>query len=203
MPAASLQKGRTQKISLYDKVFSMIPNTDLYHKALRLAAWAHYGQVTKFGDPYITHPVAASYEVLAAQSAGEVFDVDLAALCAILHDVVEKSDVTLKMIRKDFGKKVAHGVSAMTKNEALPKEAQLKDSLARILTQPREVAIAKLADRVSSMLPPEPEWPDEKVRTILQNAVMIHDMLGEASDYLAAKLAQRIRLYETRLRDAA
>jgi (p)ppGpp synthase/HD superfamily hydrolase len=173
----------------------MIPNTDLYHKALRLAAWAHYGQVTKFGDPYLTHPVAASYEVLAAQSAGEVFDVDLAALCAILHDVVERSDVTLKSIKKDFGKKVAAGVGAMTKNDALPKEEQLRDSLMRILEEPQEVAIAKLADRVSSMLPPPPEWPKSRIETIVENAVMIRQMLGGASEYLAARLDGRIALY--------
>jgi len=177
----------------------MIPNTDLYHKALRLAAWAHYGQVTKFGDPYVTHPVAASYEVLAAQSAGEVFDVDLAALCAILHDVAEKSDVTIKSIRKDFGKKVAAGVAAMTKNESLPKEEQLRESLVRILEEPKEVAIAKLADRISSMLPPPPEWPASRVETILQNAVMIRQMLGEASEFLAARLDRRIALYQKAL----
>jgi len=173
----------------------MIPNTDLYHKALRLAAWAHYGQVTKFGDPYVTHPVAASYEVLAAQAAGEAFDVDKAALCAILHDVVEKSDVTIKAIRKDFGKKVAAGVEAMTKNETLPKEEQLRDSLMRILEQPREVAVAKLADRISSMLPPPPEWPKSRIETILHNAVMIRQMLGGASDFLAHRLDERIALY--------
>ncbi|WP_456452869.1 HD domain-containing protein [Hydrogenimonas sp.] len=177
----------------------MIPNTDYYHKALRLAAWAHYGQVTKFGDPYLTHPVAASYEVLAAQSAGEVFDVDLATLCAILHDVMEKSDVTVKSLKKDFGKKVAAGVEAMSKNPSLPKEEQLRDSLMRILEQPKEVAMAKLADRISSMLPPPAEWPRKRLETVTQNAVMIRQMLGGASEYLAARLDGRIALYQKAL----
>ncbi|WP_353662571.1 HD domain-containing protein [Hydrogenimonas sp. SS33] len=181
----------------------MIPNTDLYHKALRLAAWAHHGQVTKFGDPYVTHPVAASYEVLAAQAAGENFDVDLAAVVALLHDVVEKSDVTLKSIRKDFGKTVADGVAAMSKNEALPKEEQLRDSLLRILEQPREIAMAKLADRISSMLPPSSEWSLQKVMTIRDNAKMILQMLGEASPYLAKRLEKRIALYNRYLKEQA
>ena len=174
----------------------MIPNTDLFHKALRLAAWAHYGQVTKFGDPYVTHPVAASYEVLAALAAGEEFDADLAGVVALLHDVVEKSDVTLKSIRKDFGKSVAAGVEALTKDERLPKDEQLRDSLLRILEEPREVAVAKLADRISSMLPPSPEWSEEKVRTIRDNAELILQMLGEASPHLAGRLKKRIALYD-------
>ncbi|WP_300367997.1 HD domain-containing protein [Hydrogenimonas sp.] len=173
----------------------MIPNTDLFHKALRLAAWAHYGQVTKFGDPYITHPTAASYELLAAQSAGEVFDVDLAVITALLHDVVEKSDVTLKSIRKDFGQAVAAGVAAMTKNESLPKNEQLRDSVTRILDQPREIAMAKIADRISSMLPISSEWSDEKITTILGNAEMILQVLGDASPYLKNRLKRKIRLY--------
>ncbi|WP_457596367.1 HD domain-containing protein [Hydrogenimonas sp.] len=179
----------------------MIPNTDKFHKALRLAAWAHYGQVTKFGDPYVTHPVAASYEILAAQSAGEVFDIDLAVVVALLHDVVEKSDVTVKSIKKDFGKKVAAGVEAMTKNGSLPKEEQLRDSLVRILEQPKEVAMAKLADRISSMLVPPSEWPRTKLETLTQNALMIRQMLGGASDYLAARLDSRIALYRERLEE--
>jgi len=181
----------------------MIPNTDLYHKALRLAAWAHHGQVTKFGDPYVTHPVAASYEVLAAKIAGEDFDIDLAVVVALLHDVVEKSDITIKSIKKDFGKTIAEGVAAMSKNEALPKEEQLRDSLLRILEQPREIAIAKLADRISSMLPPSSEWTSQKIETIRDNAQMILQMLGEASPYLSKRLEKRIRLYDRLLKEQA
>ncbi len=173
----------------------MIPNTDLFHKAVRLSAWAHYGQITKFGDPYITHPVAASYEIFAASAAGEKFDVNLAAICAILHDVVEKSDVTLSSIKKDFGKAVAEGVGAMTKNEALPKEQQLKESLVRILEQPPEIAMAKMADRISSMLPAPIDWKPQKIETIISNAQMILDMLSQTSPYLSKRLKEKISLY--------
>ncbi len=173
----------------------MIPNTDIFHKALRLAAWAHYGQITKFADPYITHPVAASYEILSASAAGEKADIDLAAVCSILHDVVEKSDVSLSSIKKDFGKKVAEGVGAMTKNPNLPKNEQLKDSLIRILEQPKEIAMAKLADRISSMLPPPRDWSAEKIETIVSNAELIHRMLKEASPFLSKRLETKIDMY--------
>jgi (p)ppGpp synthase/HD superfamily hydrolase len=178
----------------------MIPNTDIYHKALRLAAWAHYGQVTKFGDPYITHPVAAAAEVTAAVMAGEEADIDLACVVALLHDVVEKSDVTLKSIRKDFGKAVADGVDAMSKNPQLPKEEQLRDSLMRILEQPKEIAMAKLADRISSMLPPPEGWPKEKIETITGNALMVLQMLGDASPFLQKRLKNKIKFYQSVLK---
>ena len=181
----------------------MIPNTDQIHKALRLAAWAHHGQITKFGDPYISHPVAAGFELVAAQSAGEVFDIDLAVVCAILHDVVEKSDVTVKMIKKDFGKRVASGVAAMTKNPGLPKKEQLRDSLIRILDESREVAMAKMADRISSMLPPPAEWSQDRIGRLLENAVMIRQMLGGASEYLAARLDGCIDRYAASLEKSA
>ncbi|BDY11882.1 HD domain-containing protein [Hydrogenimonas cancrithermarum] len=175
----------------------MIPNTDLFHKALRLAAWAHYGQITKFGDPYVTHPMAAAYEVAAAVMAGEKANIDVAAITALLHDVVEKSDVTIGSIKKDFGKTIADGVFAMTKNQELPKEEQLRDSLVRILEQPKEIAMAKLGDRISSMLPPPPEWSVEKLETITGNARMILQMLGEASPFLQKRLEKKIKFYET------
>ncbi len=174
----------------------MIPDTDLFHKALRLSAWAHYGQITKFGDPYITHPVAASCELMGAMAAGEKADYDLAAVCAVLHDVVEKSDVTLHSIKKDFGKKVAEGVGALTKNMELPKDEQLKESLMRILEQPKEIAMVKLADRISSMLPPPSNWPNEKIETIVGNAKLIRSMLGDASPYLSKRLKSKIAFYK-------
>jgi len=175
----------------------MIPNSDLYHKALRLAAWAHYGKVTKFGDPYITHPVAAAEEVMAAVMAGEEADIDLASVVALLHDVVEKSDVTLKSIRRDFGQAVAEGVDAMSKNPQLPKEEQLRDSLMRILEQPKEIAMVKLADRISSMLPPPEGWPPEKIKTITDNALMVLQMLGDASPLLQKRLKKKIKFYQS------
>jgi len=78
----------------------------------------------------------------------------------------------------------------------LPKDEQLKESLMRILEQPKEIAMVKMADRISSMLPPPPNWSNEKIETIVGNAKLIRNMLGDASPYLSKRLKSRIAFYK-------
>jgi len=46
------------------------------------------------------------------------------------------------------------GVSALSKDEAVPKEKELEDSLHRIREQPAEILMVKLADRITNLQPP-------------------------------------------------
>ena len=69
--------------------------------AYEFAAKAHANQVRSSGEPYITHPLAVSYILLE-------LGMDTDTICAaMLHDVVEDTDVTLEEIKKLFGQDVA------------------------------------------------------------------------------------------------
>ena len=85
---------------------------------------------------------------------------------------------------------------ALTKDETLPKADQMPDSLDRILSQPREVAMVKLADRITNLMPPPADWTLEKRKNYHAEALRIHAQLGSASDYLAARLRQRAEAYQ-------
>jgi len=62
-----------------------------------------------------------------------------------------------------FGKAVTDGVKALTKNESLPKDRQMSDSLHRIKLQPSEIWAVKLADRITNLQPPPAYWSREKI----------------------------------------
>jgi (p)ppGpp synthase/HD superfamily hydrolase len=94
-----------------------------------------------------------------------------------------------------FGRQLADGVSALTKNPSLDKPAAMRDSLDRILRQPAEVAMVKLADRITNLAPPPPRWTVDKISAYRAEAVLIADTLGAASSLLAARLRQRIARY--------
>lgn len=84
--------------------------TDLTERAMRLAYRAHAGQVDKAGVPYIFHPYH-----LAEQMTTE------AAVCvALLHDVVEDSDVTIEDIAAAFPPDVTEAVRLLTHEEGAP-----------------------------------------------------------------------------------
>ncbi len=167
-----------------------------YVAAMRFAAAAHHAQKVPGEElPYLVHVVSVAAEVIAALPTMAEIDADLAITCALLHDTVEDTSVTLDQLRATFGDAVAAGVSALTKNAALPKQEQMADSLRRIQQQPREIAIVKLADRITNLAQPPAHWSKDKIRAYRVEAGLIADTLGHASDALEARLRRRIEAY--------
>jgi (p)ppGpp synthase/HD superfamily hydrolase len=169
---------------------------DRYIEAYRFAAQAHQGQVmTGSHFPYLWHISVVSMEVMAAVAREPDCDADLAVVCAVLHDVVEDTAVTIDEIHHGFGARVSQGVQALTKDPELPHSLRLRDSLGRIRLQPREIWMVKLADRITNLQPPPPQWSTDKVVAYRADAVLIHEQLGSASGFLADRLFAKITSY--------
>jgi (p)ppGpp synthase/HD superfamily hydrolase len=169
---------------------------DQYTAAARFAAAAHLGQAVPGSElPYLLHVTLVAMEVAAALRAEPGHDEDLAILCALLHDTVEDTAVTYEQVAAAFGPAVADGVLALSKDEALPDDEQMPDSLRRIQAQPREVWLVKLADRIVNMQPPPKHWQAAKIAGYKKEARSILAALGAASPLLAARLAEKIEAY--------
>lgn len=166
--------------------------------AIFFATKKHEGQLMKQleGMPYSAHffGVAMNAIKLAAQSQ-EPIDWDLLICSAILHDTIEDTGATKEEIESLFGKDIANGVSALTKNKSLPKEIQMKDSLERIKKQPFEIAIVKVADRMFNIRDRVESWSSEKQEQYKEEARLICEELGEL--FLPAKeaLEEQIEKY--------
>lgn len=169
---------------------------DRYLHAARFAATAHHGQKLPGGElPYLLHVSFVAAEVMAALAIETVAQPDLALACALLHDTVEDCGVTVEQIAAEFGPAVAAGVSALSKDPALPKEQAMADSLRRIQEQPREVWMVKLADRISNLETPPHYWKPAKIAAYGVEALVIADALGAASPWLLTRLRARIAGY--------
>lgn len=170
---------------------------DKYINAYRFAAGYHNNQKFPGTDwPYIVHTGMVCMEVFAALAEEPDCDGDLAVQCSLLHDTLEDTAATYDTLTAEFGQAVADGVLALTKNPELPKEARMRDSLDRILQQPKEVAMVKLADRITNMQPPPEHWISEKRRNYLEQAREIHADLKNASPYLSSRLSEKMKEYE-------
>jgi (p)ppGpp synthase/HD superfamily hydrolase len=171
---------------------------EIYIKAYRFAAIAHRSQLYPGTDlPYLMHLSFVSMEVLGVLSVEAGYDGDLAIQCALLHDTIEDTDTTYAQLKAQFGIKVADGVLALSKNQALEKSQQLLDSLRRIRSQPPEVSIVKLADRITNLQPPPSHWTKAKISSYRQEAIEIHTALSAASPFLSSRLAEKIENYAT------
>ncbi|HNR88517.1 MAG TPA: HD domain-containing protein [Spirochaetota bacterium] len=174
---------------------------DRVQLAIDFAARVHDGQtVPGRGFAYIVHPLSVCAEVMRSLAREGSDRPDLAVLCAILHDTLEDTAATYQDIVGSFGRNIADGVRALSKDPALPKEARMADSLRRIREQPREVGMVKLADRIVNLQEPPEEWDRPKRAAYRDEAIVIRETLGNCSAHLTARLDEKIRAYEAFLR---
>ena len=164
--------------------------------AWRFAAEAHNTQKVPDADlPYLHHLGRVAFVVLEANQSDPIPDIDLAVICAILHDCVEDQNVDHRDLVSHFGKSIADGVLALSKDQNIPKSEAMTDSLARIKKQPLSVWCVKLADRISNLQKPPPHWSSEKCLTYRAEAMQILDALGSANQRLASWLLSSIETY--------
>jgi len=170
---------------------------DLYIKALKFAAEAHNNQIVPGTNmPYIVHLTSVCMEVMAVLNDGNNYDVILAIQAALLHDVIEDTDVTFEQLKNEFGMSTANAVLALTKNKSLTKQQQLSDSLRRIKEQPKEIWMVKLADRITNLQCPPANWTKQKIFQYKIESQEIYSTLGSACEVLSERLKQKISEYE-------
>lgn len=170
---------------------------DRYVEAMRFAAAKHNDQKEPGENlPYLVHVVAVANEVILGLLQTKVADPDLAVTCALLHDTVEDTGTKLDEIKDRFGAAVAAGVSALTKNITLLKAEQMPDSLRRIRELSPEIAMVKLADRITNLAAPPHYWSKAKCAAYRVEAGTIADALGYASPALEARLRARMEAYK-------
>ena len=167
-----------------------------YQKAIRFAGERHGDQKMPDSEAsYLVHLSAVAMEVLLAAKHSPDFNLDFAIQVALLHDVLEDTSTTLDELEKAFGKDIGQAVLALTKNEKLPSEQQIPDSLERIKGLPKEVWAVKLADRISNMQKPPPSWNRAKKEDYHRVAMLILDNLQGGNAYLEQRLEEKIEEY--------
>ncbi len=125
---------------------------------------AHEGQFRMTGDPYISHPVAVAHILTQWHLDGQ------ALTAALLHDVMEDTEVTKSEISQKFGRMVAElvdGVSKLDKIEFESQEQQQAENFRKmLLAMARDVRVIliKLADRLHNMRTLDVMHPKKRAR---------------------------------------
>jgi len=124
---------------------------DLVEKAYVFARDAHEGQKRSSGDPYITHPVAV------ARILSEIHIDHQTIMAALMHDVIEDTEVDREEVAEKFGESVAElveGVSKLTQIQFSSRaEAQAENFRKMMMAMVRDIRVIliKLADRLHNM----------------------------------------------------
>lgn len=120
-------------------------------RAYYFAEQAHFGQIRRSGEPYVTHPLAV------ARILADMHMDHQSLMAAMLHDVIEDTGINKAAIGKQFGAQVAElvdGVSKLTQMEfdsLEEKQAENFQKMALAMARDIRVILVKLADRLHNM----------------------------------------------------
>jgi guanosine-3',5'-bis(diphosphate) 3'-pyrophosphohydrolase len=151
--------------------------------AFEMAVDAHKNMRRKSGEPYIIHPLRVAQIVVNEMGLGAT-----AAICALLHDVVEDTELTLDDIKREFGIKVSRIIDGLTKVSGvfdLTSSIQAENFKKLLLTLADDVRVIliKIADRLHNMRTMD-SMPRKKQLKIASETL-----------YLYAPLAHRLGFY--------
>ena len=158
----------TKKVDkLFYKLSDKYSDSDktILKKAYEIAAAGHINQKRESGEPYITHPLHVAIYL-------SELSMDIETIVsAILHDLIEDTDITYDYIKKEFGIEIADLVNGVTKldrinynsNEEAKADAIRKMVIA--MSKDIRVLILKLADRLHNIETIEylNDWKKEKI----------------------------------------
>ena len=162
----------------------------IIRKAFDLALEAHKPMRRKSGEPYIYHPIA-----VAKIAAEEIGLGTTSIVCALLHDVVEDTDITIEEIEAQFGSKVANIIDGLTKISGVfdTSSPQAENFRKMLLTMANDVRVIliKLCDRLHNM------------RTLEHMSDKGQLKIASETTFIYAPLAHRLGLYaiKTELED--
>ena len=172
---------------------SVISKDDLVliKKAFKISLEAHKDMRRKSGEPYILHPLAV------AQICVKELGLDSTSIiCALLHDVVEDTDITLNYLEKEFGKPVSKICDGLTKisgffSPEISKQAENFKKMILTISDDLRVILIKLADRLHNM------------RTLDSMNRKSQIKIASESIYIYAPLAHRLGIFsiKTELED--
>lgn len=151
---------------LIQEVSAYLKPQDVEHiqAALAFSRLAHDGQLRQSGQPYVTHPIAVARILTPLH-----LDVQT-IIAALLHDVVEDTNITGEEIAEQFGKPVAELVDGLSKIDKLQfetaEDAQAENFRKMLMAMARDVRVIliKLADRLHNMRTLESVSPGKSMR---------------------------------------
>jgi len=155
----------------------------LIRKAFNVALEAHKDMRRKTGEPYIYHPIAVAQIVAEEIGLGTT-----SVVCALLHDTVEDTDITLDDVRGMFGEKEAKIIDGLTKISGVfdqkTNSIQAENFRKMLLTLSDDIRVIliKLADRLHNMRTLESMKRDKQLK------------IASETLFLYAPLAHRLGL---------
>ncbi|MES2891353.1 MAG: RelA/SpoT family protein, partial [Bacteroidota bacterium] len=156
---------------------------ELLRHSFEMAVDAHKTMRRKSGEPYILHPLAVAKICVEEIGLGV-----RSTICALLHDTVEDTDLTLEDVQREFGPEISKIVDGLTKISSVmdtntSQQAENFKKILLTLTDDPRVILIKLADRLHNMRTLDSMKREKQLK------------ISSETVYVYAPLAHRMGLY--------
>lgn len=183
-----LEKERKEILNAFRGLLRTVKNrsredSKMIRKAFDVAVEAHKDMRRKSGEPYIYHPIAVARICVEEMGLGPT-----AIVCALLHDTVEDTHITLEDVEDLFGPKVRLIIDGLTKipevfDENASIQAENFRKMILTISDDLRVVLIKLADRLHNMRTLGSMREDKQLK------------IASETKFLYAPLAHRLGLY--------
>lgn len=191
-PHIDLEQERKEILRAFKGLMRHVKNrskedTAMIRKAFDVAVEAHKDMRRKSGEPYIYHPIAVARICVEEMGLGPT-----AIICALLHDTVEDTHITLQDIEDLFGPKVRLIIDGLTKipevfDENASIQAENFRKMILTISDDLRVVLIKLADRLHNMRTLGSMREDKQLK------------IASETKFLYAPLAHRLGLYSIKM----
>ncbi|NUM80148.1 bifunctional (p)ppGpp synthetase/guanosine-3',5'-bis(diphosphate) 3'-pyrophosphohydrolase [bacterium] len=167
----------------------------LIRKALDFAKLAHNGQQRDEGVPYITHPIRVANILM-----DEVAVIKGDMICAaLLHDVIEDCDITLRELKNNFNDRIAQMVKTLSKDPSL--ENHKKVYYETIVKADDEVKLIKVCDRLDNLRSLRFSYNKTRIRRYIRETEKKYLPLAETKNpYIFREMKHEVVILKSRLK---
>jgi guanosine-3',5'-bis(diphosphate) 3'-pyrophosphohydrolase len=167
---------------------------ELFTDAILFAARAHNGQVRKDGTtPYINHPLEVMHMLV---HTAKVADSEI-LMAAVLHDVVEDTEVTSDEIADRFGLRISKLVLELTDDKHLDKEERKRQQLITADLISPSARLIRISDKICNvydiLYAPPGNWPVSRRIDYLNWAEAVIDKIRGTNEAMENRFDQLIR----------
>jgi guanosine-3',5'-bis(diphosphate) 3'-pyrophosphohydrolase len=167
---------------------------ELFTDAILFAARAHNGQVRKDGTtPYINHPLEVMHMLV---HTAKVADTEI-LMAAVLHDVVEDTEVTSDEIADRFGLRISKLVLELTDDKHLDKEERKRQQLITADLISPSARLIRISDKICNvydiLYAPPGNWPVSRRIDYLNWAEAVIDKIRGTNEAMENRFDQLIR----------
>ena len=190
-PFIDLEKERKEILNAFKGLLRAVEgrskeDTRKIRRAFDVAVEAHKDMRRKSGEPYIYHPIAVARICAEEMGLGAT-----AVACALLHDTVEDTHITLQDVEDLFGVKVRLIIDGLTKipevfDENASIQAENFRKMILTISDDIRVVLIKIADRLHNMRTLGSMRPDKQLK------------IASETKFLYAPLAHRLGLYSVK-----